>query len=788
MPASDPTGPRTSARTSAFTARGGPHSVLRSFSMASFPKPSIPVGSWRRAGGCRRVRLAGWRELGRWLGVWLCLGWMTSVRAELQFDVFVGYGSGGGNDGIVREAGWFPVACEVFNDGPGFDAVFELSSRQFGAGQVRRYAIELPTNTRKRFSFPMFSGSRYASWDARLVDGKGKVRAEHTELRTRDLAWETFLLGGVPNSFGGLPAFPAAKHNRPDQQPAVARLTVEQFPDNPIALEGLDALYLSSAKAVDLKEPQARALVAWVQGGGHLVVAPEQLTDVSGTPWLAALLPMELEAVVPTPAGGGLHQWLTSPVAPAPRNVATPGGARRPGGAAAAGGADPYTRLPADPAFGAGEMSLFTGRLRDGEVRLAAGGRPVVVSATRGRGMVTLLTFSPEREPFRSWTQKTWFWARLFDIPGAWFGDVQQNVYGGWSLDAVFGAMVETRQVRKLPVEWLLVLLLVYLVVIGPFDRWFLKKLNRQMLTWLTFPAYVVFFSLLIYYIGFRLRAGETEWNEVHVVDVLPRGEQQALLRGRTFASLYSSSNARYPLASDQAHAALRSEFLGPSGGRQEAARLEAVLKPAGFQAEVAVPVWSSLLYVNDWLEPGSLPLSARVGAVSGGQVVVTIENRLNRPLTGLQVVVEDRLFPLGDLAAGQSREDRLSLSSGTPVADFVRNQQAGFLSAAQQRHRAFGGGDSGRLELGPPSLVAASLIGTGGASPFGAAPVPGGQRAFVYPRGTDLAGLVGRGQAVVFGFDAGHSPVASPLARFKAPRSDRSTFYRLAVTPASGG
>mgnify|MGYP000867240929 CR=1 FL=1 len=72
---------------------------------------------------------------------------VISARAELQFDVFLGYGSGGGNDGIIREAAWFPVACEIFNDGPAFDAVFELSSRQVGAGQARRMRIELPTNT-----------------------------------------------------------------------------------------------------------------------------------------------------------------------------------------------------------------------------------------------------------------------------------------------------------------------------------------------------------------------------------------------------------------------------------------------------------------------------------------------------------------------------------------------------------------------------------------------------------------------------------------------------------------
>ena len=131
------------------------------------------------------------------------------ARAELQFDVFVGYGSGGGNDGIVREAAWFPVACEIYNDGPAFDAVFELSSRQVGAGQARRMRIELPTNTRKRFSIPVFAGaSRYASWDARLYDAKRKLRGERLDLRAKDIGWETFIVGGLARTFGGLPTLP----------------------------------------------------------------------------------------------------------------------------------------------------------------------------------------------------------------------------------------------------------------------------------------------------------------------------------------------------------------------------------------------------------------------------------------------------------------------------------------------------------------------------------------------------------------------------------------------------
>jgi len=54
------------------------------------------------------------------------------------------------------------------------------------------------------------------------------------------------------------------------------------------------------------------------------------------------------------------------------------------------------------------------------------------------------------------------------------------------------------------------------------------------MLTWITFPCYVVLFSLLIYlHPATNCGRGETEWNEIHLVDVLVNREG-AELRGRT--------------------------------------------------------------------------------------------------------------------------------------------------------------------------------------------------------------------------------------------------------------
>ena len=48
---------------------------------------------------------------------------------------------------------------------------------------------------------------------------------------------------------------------------------------------------------------------------------------------------------------------------------------------------------------------------------LTVGTTPLGVSGRYGRGLVTALAFNPEQEPFKSWKQRPWFFARLASVP-----------------------------------------------------------------------------------------------------------------------------------------------------------------------------------------------------------------------------------------------------------------------------------------------------------------------------------------------------------------------------------
>src|SRR5262245_16020700 len=114
-------------------------------------------------------------RLAFWSGCAICFFILASAgpaRAVLQFDVFLGY------DSIVPEASWFPVVCEIKNDGPAFTSTVELGPGNYNEGQTTRLTVELPTGTLKRVVIPVFSSMRGGMWDIRLLDERGKTRAE----------------------------------------------------------------------------------------------------------------------------------------------------------------------------------------------------------------------------------------------------------------------------------------------------------------------------------------------------------------------------------------------------------------------------------------------------------------------------------------------------------------------------------------------------------------------------------------------------------------------------------
>jgi hypothetical protein len=739
---------------------------------AVFPEPSIPACPI-----AARPRFSRFVPLFFLIAIGLFF-LLPQSRGAVQFDVFAGYGD------VVPEAGWFPVVAEIKNDGPPFTATFEISPGQFNQSQTRRVQVELPTNTRKRIVVPVFSVSRNGVWDFRLLDEKNTVRQQQLSFTPRrQTPSDTYLIGALARTMAGVPALPEGKalnrYQTYDVQALGTRILPALFPDNPLALEGLSAIYLNSSVALELNVQQVSALRLWLEQGGRLIVGVEQISDVTGNPWLAALMPCDLKSVNSIRLAGELQNWVrskgNSPGSTGPQNSSRnrPGNQRFPN--APAGPRATIAELtPPDPKFDDAEMPVITTILRDGRTLVSAKNTPLIIEAPRGRGRITVFTFNPEMEPFVSWKNKPWFWGALAGLDLQSLDNYSYRQTLGWSADGIFGALIDSKQIHKLPLAWLLLLLVVYLLVIGPLDQHWLKKINRQMLTWITFPIYVVLFSGLIYFIGYKLRAGETEYNEVHVVDVLPSGPQ-SILRGRTFCSIYSPANTRYRLAGEQPFASIRGEFLSNFGGRgEESSRANILQHGNNFTAEVFVPVWTSQLFVSDWLQPAATPLDFRIfPQPGGGGFEVTVENSLDQKVSAARVVINGRIFELGELMPKQSRTFKLSPNQGSVLRDFVHSNGGTFFDAVQRRRNTFG---ENQVELnGPLTAMAASFL-TLLNDP------QQGYRNFTATPGLDLSALVDSGNAVLLAWMPDAS-LTKPQDKFSSRRHHRDTLLRV-TTP----
>ncbi|MCX8157555.1 MAG: hypothetical protein N3J91_14105 [Verrucomicrobiae bacterium] len=686
-----------------------------------------------------------------------------------QFDVFVGY------DNVAVTGAWVPLTFEMLNEGPTLKGMLEIHPAQKQGGTIRRVPLELPTGTRKRLCVPVFVDTYYnQTWDVFLRDEDGRTLEQCPDVRPKLLVSdETVVLGTLPKSVGGMPLLPEVNRNFSRFQPLTARLTPELFPDHPLALEGLTALYLNAEKALELREAQVRSLLAWVQQGGHLLIGLHSPAEAKAVPWLARLLPVQPEGMEKTVFLPALLDWTRT----SHQRIYSPAGhllAVQPGFEQVARREDSPTPPPG---------ALVTGEVVEGRVLAAHEGRPLIVSTQRGRGLVTVLLFAPELEPFRSWEHRRYFFAKLLELPPHFFdtkpppSQASHYFYRGF-IDGLMGLITDSRQIRQLPLGWIMVLLLGYLTVIGPVDYFLLRKLKRPMLTWITFPAYVVMFSALIYWVGYKLRAGQREWNEMHVADIHPRDQGGALIRGWNFIGTYAPANLSYPLASTAPAASLRHEYRlygGPSLWSQK--RSDVVHQGDSFKGSVDVPVWTSQMYVEEYYQPlRQAPITATLVS-DHGPLKVQVRNHLDRPLALVTILSEAGVASLPDLNPGQTAV--IPLTNQTSFLHFLTNTLAPLWSAASLDRSADLNPDTQPMQ--PEDwlkwTMAASLVRT--------LERRTDQSAVLSTPMFDLGLCLKRGNVVLFAAVADHLPKAPlPTQMQEFQKGFRHTVYRLVLPP----
>jgi ABC-type transport system involved in multi-copper enzyme maturation permease subunit len=543
-------------------------------------------------------------------------------------------------DGLAREGAFTALHVTVENLGPGTVGTLSLSERlpavdgSAASTLMFERPIELPEGTRKDVVLIFRAGMGEPDRELSLQTREG--RSARAPFQLRPVSDQDVTVGVVGTDPLGLPAVlrdttgdlvpsrgPRAQSGG-DRQVRTGLILPGSMPDHSAGYGALDWVVWPAADPSGVSRAQLLALQSWVADGGHLLLlVSDTWRQLADSP-LADAMPVTLSGQRDAEAEDLRQALGLPPSAVVPIAVGTLRPSDGTVARAVRASAPEGEPLWVSSAYGFGSIHVVTAELR-GELRGHEQAWRNLLSLPRPGGITAdMLAREPHAASIRSMLHVDPVIDTLpetHDSRGpeaAWEAAVRDH------LDDIPG-------VSPLPLSWLAAFATIYLLAIGPFDYLVLRLLGRQPLTWLTFPALIVVFSVASLAMTQYTKGSQAVVVRVEVVDLLPG---TGLARGQTWLSVFSTRKTQLSLESGYDDA-LIAPLLEP--GFQTNPVLHGGVGPG--RLSYGAETWTLAYARSDWTAPLQLALS-----VERTQAGLQVRNDLPFDLADLGIILPSAL------------------------------------------------------------------------------------------------------------------------------------------------
>jgi len=323
------------------------------------------------------------------------------------------------------------------------------------------------------------------------------------------------------------------------------------------------------------------------------------------------------------------------------------------------------------------DLALSVPRLKniEGVTIVAEADLPLVVRTPRHFGQITFVAVDLDRQPFIEWEGRGLMASRLLGLPdpsttpdpnnvmnarNRWMPDLASQMQSG--LDTFTG-------VTRIPFALVALLILGYIVLIGPGDYFLVKRvLKRMELTWITFPLWVILVSGGAYVLARYTKGDDLRLNQVDLIDV---DTTTGLTRGTSWMNLFTPQSrtfnlsliAKQPSGADAAQAdrlfawsGAANRAYGGGGGGMFAGeygfspQLDSVI-------DAPIQVWSTKGFLGRSSYTSAPTVTADLTMDTSRVPIGKIQNGLTEPLADCMLLSDRWAFLLGELQPGQSVE-----------------------------------------------------------------------------------------------------------------------------------
>jgi hypothetical protein len=626
--------------------------------------------------------------------------------------------------GRFGQGGWLAVSVDLRNDGPPVSGAIVATGSD---GQVRR-AVDLPAGARKQVPLYVHPDPFIRSLRLSFVGSDGRTLA-NADAPVQVLESGVSQVAVVGDTASVLRSQLAARAAPGLPQPIP--LSPADLPERPEPLAGL-ATIVWAGDSGTLTEPQRRSLERWIAGGGNLVV-------LGGPDWQARIaaftdiLPVTGLAARDGASLGDLARFAGNLALPATATATIATGAPREGAIALA-------NLPA-----------------------ASGGGALLTAISHGGGRVTFLGADLASDPLRGWRGAPLLLGRL--VPdnrlALQFAGIDP---GNPDFGAMLGQALSNIPALEVPPAELLILVIVgYILLIGPISYLVLRRRDRRDLAWVTAPLLVLVFSAGTYGIGWTLKGSQVIVNEVDIVRAAAGGGTASV---QSYAGVFSPSRSSYDLTvrADALVSAVSSsnDFLGVGGTRQLAGQYVIEQGNPAHLRGLTVSVFGLQAVRSDAVVAYHPDLEVE-WQLSGDAVTGTVHNASDHPVEDVAVIGQGSGVMVGTLQPGSRKDFRLAAAgpNGSPVSEQIYGLSGVGQSSPEQRTFAmrrqvidaltgFGGKVPAGLWSGAPGAGATS------------GPMVLGWRAGAAPVAIDVDGLAPQHYRQSLEIISGHPRIAS--------------------------
>jgi len=418
----------------------------------------------------------------------------AQAKGGVTLTVHAGY------QNVTKPGEWTPVTIDASNSGAGVDGTLEVQeslNAQPGVSGITIYQepISLAAGATKRVRIYLVEDATGATIAARLVQN-GRVVASQDSVTG---GTTTALIGVLSDEASSLDEFgaihPAGVAAR------VVHLHPDEIADSPIPLRAFDILAIDDFATDSLTSAQRAAIAGFVANGGDLLLG-------TGAAWHKTLAGLPA-GILPMQVGG--------------------------------------TALVTVPNFGGSPVELATGQVTSGRAWLGQGAQPILLDRTVGAGTVTMATFDWNQDPVASWSgardvQRQIMARAIFGSGGAGQNFTYGFVGGGPGFSTYGGSSspsMASKSNSLMPVLGNLpgldlpslqltgVLVLLYVLLVGPINYVVLGALHRRALAWVTVPLIAIVAAAGAYGTGVVTKGRSVQANEIAILHIQP-GEDQA--------------------------------------------------------------------------------------------------------------------------------------------------------------------------------------------------------------------------------------------------------------------